>query len=423
MTGAMYAAISGLKSHMTKLNVIGNNVANVNTVGYKSQRALFSDSMYTMYSSGSNGTDVKGGKNPSQIGYGSQLSSIDLNMTGGTFTPGAPMDCMLEGEGFFLVGDKNVANIIDPHDPESLKSLKLTRVGDFRIGPDGYLTDGGGNTVYGFMTVGVDAEGKPIVSDQLVPLRLPRMEKVWHNKDGQPISQTEYEGLDPDKQKECKQLEVPRYAVAATKDDKPVTPGNINDADIKHVPVEDYWPLDGQGQPVKADENPLPFAQVASISFDRASGKISGTMKDTGEPVTIGYLAIGNVTNVNGVSHDSGYYYKCGDGAGDMQVSLLGGAGEKLKTPGGHSFSHVNGSLAGQPGVYPTPAELAALSDKCMIGSAGDTKLRSGGLEGSNADLATEISELITTQRGYQANTRIITVTDTMLEELVNMKR
>ncbi len=418
MTGAMYAAIAGLKTHMTKLNVIGNNVANVNTAGYKTQRAIFRDSMYTMYSSGSNGTSSKAGKNPSQIGYGSQLSSIDLNMTTGTFSPGAPMDCMLEGEGFFLVGNKDVAGVIDPKNPNSLKSLTLSRVGDFGFGPDGYLKDGSGdgNAVYGFMVVGTDAEGKPIVSDQLVPLRLPRMEKVWHDKDGKPMTNEQYDQLGADEKAKCKQKSVPRYAV-----DERVPQGGAQGTGTP-IPVEDYWPVDAQGNPVQADENPLPFAQLDSISFDRHSGRISGTMRDTGEDVTIGYLAVGNVTNPNGVSHTSGFYYKCGDGAGDLQVSMLGGAVKDLKTKSG-AFTHVNASLAGQPGAYPTPDELAALSDKCRIGSAGETKLRSGGLEGSNADLANEISELITTQRGYQANTRIITVTDSMLEELVNMKR
>ena len=89
MTGAMYAAIAGLKTHMSKLNVIGNNIANVNTNGYKSQRTIFKDAMYTMYSSGSDGTTTTGGKNPSQIGYGSQISSIDLNMSTGSYAPGA----------------------------------------------------------------------------------------------------------------------------------------------------------------------------------------------------------------------------------------------------------------------------------------------------------------------------------------------
>ena len=81
MTGAMYAAIGGLKSHMSKLNVIGNNVANVNTYGYKAQRMTFKESIYTTSKSGSNGGVTSGGNNPSQIGYGCSVGSIDLNMS------------------------------------------------------------------------------------------------------------------------------------------------------------------------------------------------------------------------------------------------------------------------------------------------------------------------------------------------------
>ena len=77
MTGAMYAAIGGLKSHMSKLNVIGNNVANVNTYGYKAQRMTFKESMYTTSRSGSNGGPTAGGNNPSQVGYGCSVGSID----------------------------------------------------------------------------------------------------------------------------------------------------------------------------------------------------------------------------------------------------------------------------------------------------------------------------------------------------------
>ena len=152
MTGAMYAAIAGLKTHMSKMNVIGNNIANVNTNGYKSQRTIFKDAMYTMYSSGSDGTTTTAGRNPSQVGYGSQVSSIDLNMATGSYAPGISTDCMIYGDGFFMVGDKDVK--IDPLDPDSTKKLSLTRVGDFSFKADGYLSDGNGNAVYGFMATG-----------------------------------------------------------------------------------------------------------------------------------------------------------------------------------------------------------------------------------------------------------------------------
>ena len=405
----MYAAIAGMKTHMNKLNVIGNNVANVNTYGYKTQRTVFRDALYTMYSSGSDGTATAGGKNPSQVGYGSSIASIDLNMTTSTYTPGRPMDCMLYGDGFFLVGGKDAANVIDPMDPNSFKSLTLTRVGDFEFKADGYLTDGKGNPVYGFMTVGVDAEGNPIVSDQLVPIRLPRMEKVALDPNtGKPVQGQ----LDPDV--DYKWSYTVRYPVVKKEDNKPLTDANnLLDGDVGSTRLEDYWPVNDDGDKV-GDTNPLAFAQIDGLEIDPKSGKISGTLKDTDQVITIGYLAVGNVTNPNGVSHTGDSYYKCGSGAGDLQISMLGGAADTIKTVNGGKLTHVNGSLAPKDAV---------LSKKSEITSAGSTELITGGLEASNVDLATEISDMITTQRGYQANTRIITVTDTMLEELVNMKR
>ena len=164
----MYASIAGLRTHMQKLSVIGNNVANVNIEGYKKQRTVFRDSVYSMYTSGSNGTEVIGGINPSQIGYGSRVGSIDLNMSSSSYNPGSPMDCALTGDGFFLVGDKDVAQVIDPTNPNSFKSLNLSRVGDFHQDANGYFVDGTGQCVYGFLCVGVSADGEPIISDQLV---------------------------------------------------------------------------------------------------------------------------------------------------------------------------------------------------------------------------------------------------------------
>ena len=97
---------------------------------------------------------------------------------------------------------------------------------------------------------------------------------------------------------------------------------------------------------------------------------------------------------------------------------MLGGVNGEL------GISNVNGSLYKTTGEDGTPDEEAdELPEMSQVTSAGDVRLMTGFLEAPNVDLATEISELITTQRGYQANTRIITVTDSMLEELVNMKR
>ena len=129
------------------------------------------------------------------------------------------------------------------------------------------------------------------------------------------------------------------------------------------------------------------YARMESdaTSIDEKTGALR-IMTSDGTLFTVGYLAIAKVTNPNGVTHVDGRYYQAQDGAGKMRVTSIGGAVSGTET-------------------------------------AGDTALLTGGLESSGTDLATEITNMITVQRGYQANTRIVTVTDSMLEELVNMKR
>lgn len=370
----MYAAISGLKSHMSKLNVIGNNIANVNTYGYKTQSALFSDSIYTTMSSGSNGTSTSGAVNPSQIGYGTTMSSISLDMSTGSYSPtGRDMDFMIMGDGFFLVGDKSLSDTIDPTKPSTLNSLSLSRVGRFEFKADGYLSDSDGSVVYGFLCTGQDATGNPVFSDQLVPISYPRVKTTTAN--GVTTTEIAY----PEWDDQAKKLVEPTGDNGET----------------------------------------LPLASFENVAIDETTGMVTATCKDTQEIVTIGVLAMGTVTNPNGVTHTGGAYYKAGEGAGDLKISLMGGAEQDMliSTDGGtttSTFTHVNGSQVDN---------VDDLSDAMRIYSAGGTSLQGGGLELSKTDLATEISEMITTQRGYQANTRIITVTDSMLEELVNIKR
>ena len=124
---------------------------------------------------------------------------------------------------------------------------------------------------------------------------------------------------------------------------------------------------------------------------------------DTKDPVVVGYIAIGKVENPNGLSHTEGPYYTAGDAAGDMSISAPNSA--------------VTGYLNNQD---PTGNNL---DPDMMLLSGSQTSLMTGFLEQSGTDLATEFANMIVYQRGYQANTRIITVTDSMLEELVNIKR
>ena len=434
----MYASIGGLKAHMQKLSVIGNNVANVNTQGYKTQRTVFRDSVYSMYRSGSDGTQVVGGKNPSQLGYGSMVASIDLDMTSATYNPGNSTDCAIVGDGFFLVGDKDVANIIDPTNPTSFKSLTLSRVGDFHQDANGYFVDGTGQCVYGFLCVGVSASGEPIISDQLVPLRVPRMEKVPVNiktgeevavdaTTGKPDATAGVEGTDWEYRNV---IRWPQYKNENAGGTGGGTGGGTTNT-TTNIKLQDAVKKVGTGD--TATTEPLPPATIDGISIDEKTGCISGTTKDTKEEIVLGYIAIGSVTNPNGVSHIGSSYYTAGAGAGDLNVTMLGGVAKEITTIDAQGkevvgMHYVNGSIQSlyrteNQGNANDPVSENDLPEESQLNSAGSTTLMTGFLEAPNVDLATEISELITTQRGYQANTRIITVTDSMLEELVNMKR
>nr|WP_326127484.1 flagellar hook-basal body complex protein [uncultured Oscillibacter sp.] len=433
----MYASIGGLKAHMQKLSVIGNNVANVNTQGYKTQRTVFRDSVYTMYRGGSDGTQVVGGKNPSQLGYGSMVASIDLDMSSATYNPGKPTDVAISGDGFFLVGDKDVANVIDPTNPTSFKSLDLTRVGDFHEDPQGYFVDGTGKCVYGFLCVGVSESGEPIISDQLVPLRLPRMESVpVDKKTGAEITPDATTGKPPatagEEGKDWEYRNVVRWPVYKNDDTTGGAGGGGNNNNTTtNIKLQDAVKTVGTGD--TATTEILPKAAVDALTIDEQTGCISAKTKDTKESIVIGYIAIGNVSNPNGVSHIGNSYYTAGAGAGDLNVTMLGGAAKEVTTLDAQGnevvgIHYVNGSIQSlyreeNQGNQGDPVSENDLPEGSRLNSAGATTLYTGFLEAPNVDLATEISELITTQRGYQANTRIITVTDSMLEELVNMKR
>lgn len=449
----MYAAIGGLKAHMTKLNVIGNNVANVNTVGYKAQRMTFRESIYTTSKSGSNGGVTMGGNNPSQIGYGCSVGSIDLNMSPSTYSPtGVGLDCMLTGEGFFMVGDKINYQIEESGTPgtadyerkvtgsgitsaSGLTEPYLTRVGDFWVDADGYICNRDNKVLYGYARVqnpnyqpgatkeqiaeakaaGKDIESATIISTELVPLR------------------------------------VPLSAAAPTEANKGIIPGKGNPGDADYVAPRNLWE---EGDPVypylssatggqnrypsykeiatsvdpddpkaTAKPNTTQIAVAQNTNENRVSdempvqlksmsigpdGSITGTCE--GKTVVIGYVAIASADSPDGVTHMDGSYYKAMGGAGNLRATAL----VDLPTPylGNQvETKDANGTVTAAP-----PA-----ADKIMSDSKNSVK--NGGLEASSTDVANEFAEMITTQRGYQANTRIITVTDQMLEELVNMKR
>ena len=306
MVKSMNAAIAGLKSHQTKMDVLSNNIANVNTWGFKSRTTNFQDALYSNSISGSAGATENGklgGINTSQIGYGNTVSSISTNFsTGSRQYTGNPLDCMIDGTAFFIVGpfrgqNGNATAVEVGKIGES--GLFLSRVGIFQPDSNGYLVDNTGNYVYGFAA---DDTGNIDPKNGLRPIRIPEDKTAG------------------------------------------VAPGT-------RLSIQ-TWTIGTDGTVVGVDDKNVPH--------------------------TIGKIAVASVENPSGLEQNNGYLYKIGANAGTVK---------------GMETTSATGTI------------------------------QSNFLEMSKVDLASDIATMITTQRGYQANTKIITVTDEMLEQLVNMKR
>lgn len=307
MVKSLNAGVAGLKAHQQMMDVIGNNIANVNTFGYKGGSMAFQDAIYQSVKSSQTGNTANGGyggQNPSQVGYGVTISGISYDFgQGGASATGRPLDCMIEGSGFFIVGTYNGTKVTEAALPNS--GLHLSRVGRFFVDNNGFLVDGNANYVYGFpATATKDADGNvtfPVDRDNgVTPLQIP------------------------------------------------IIPGSS--------PAERY--------------------SIESFSI-KEDGTLVGTTDDN-KTVTIGQVALAAVGNPNGMTKSSSYYYDMSDNCGAIGINAPGGA-------------------------------TGRLISEC--------------LEMAKVDLSNEFAQMIITQRGFQANTKIITVTDQMLEEMVNMKR
>jgi flagellar hook protein FlgE len=160
----MFSAISGLKQHQVMLDVTANDIANVNTIGYKSARVTFSDSLTQLQRGAAGATAATGGSNAAQVGLGVGLGSVDNLMSGGAVqTTGNPLDVAIQGEGFFQIGEGAPTGTNSPITPTA-----YTRAGNFSISNAGYLTTQTGQYVTGYE---LDATGTPITTD--VAIKVP----------------------------------------------------------------------------------------------------------------------------------------------------------------------------------------------------------------------------------------------------------
>ncbi len=455
MTGAMYAAVAGLKAHMSALNVIGQNISNVNTNAYKATRYTFLEALYTSVRGGSDGSNLLGGKNPAQVGYGSSIGTIDLDMSTKNYTPtGHATDVMIDGDGFLIVGDKGAT--FGTTGSNDLADMYLTRLGNLEFDNQGYLVDGQGQVVYGYLSVksplyeAAEAYGtnlkKPDPNDATKTMvgvdALNTVKSVIENaKDPNATLPT---GADREFKDKAFYVNDKGQVVQAKLKTGKTASANPDDYDFTvvdeftpapvltaiRIPMRDAdgnaaYPTWNKETGTIEDASSVNGRIVKhSVSIDENTGRITCTT-ETGEAVVIGSIAIAKVENPNGVTHVDGHYYQALAGAGRVTLTSVGHSVKNAsEADSPFHWKYERDATTGVIDITKDPTEVNETQPgEIGISSGGSTKLISNGLESSGTDLATEISNMIMIQRGYQANTRIVTVTDSMLEELVNMKR
>lgn len=323
MLRAMDSAVAGLKAHQNKMDVVGHNIANVNTFGFKSQRYTFKEAMYQTSSASTSGTADAGGSNAAQYGYGTLMGTIGMDMTASTPTYVGGLNASINGEGFFLTCATKVEGI--KSFDKGTADWDYTRVGQFSIDSQGYLVDGNGNFVYGYDPANIAADGTVTDKNDLKPLRITN--SVIENKNGG------------------------GYIVDYTQTGDPLKATNISINKLGEI--------------------------TASITVPGAN---AGDKDVTRSGVSLGKLAMITFQNPEGLTKGGSTYYKASpsDNTGRIDADVAGGD----------------------------------MPD-----------LMAGYIEASNVDLAQEFADMITTHRGFQANSKMITVSDEMLSDLVAMKR
>lgn len=425
---SMYSGVSGLRIHQTKMDVIGNNIANVNTVGFKASRVTFSEVFSQTVQGASGASENSGGTNPMQIGLGASISSIDVDMTeGAAQRTDNPLDLKIEGEGFFVVSD--------------ITGNKFTRAGAFRIDEAGNLVNPDGLNLMGWYP---DAATGEIEKTKVVPLQVLNADNMYVEP-----TLTESITLSGNINKNDPQLAT----------GSPFTFNFYDSLGYKYTAEltiestaqenEFQFSLDPNGI-TDSNGNTITGFNMApvTITFNNATGKIDTIAPDfeiTGldtnfsefaDPLEIdasGLTMFAGNTTVKGFAGDEN-----GIGAGNQAGAI---SGFEVGADGKVLGRYTNGEtkLLGQIVIttFQNPAGLQKIGANLFTttSNSGDFdgigqditstggSFNAGVLEMSNVDLSREFTEMITTQRGFQANSRIITSSDEMLQELVNLKR
>jgi flagellar hook protein FlgE len=430
MMRSLSSAIAALKNHQLYLDVIAANVANVNTTAYKSSKVTFQELMSQTISAATAPADGLAGTNAVQVGLGMALGSIDTNFTQGSPTStGKATDLYIQGDGFFVA--------------EGTDGAYYTRDGSTDVAVDGTLV----STSTGMHLLGwtADANGKVDTAQALGPITVPfgqNMARATSNVDFKGNLSTEdataatvstqfgvYDSLGG-----IHTLELVFTRVAGT----PVTwnvaaneittnasgavtrtaltgaAGSISDGTIT---------FNSDGQIV--DENAAGGGTLCpTISLTRVYGNGANDAKITVDLSNITGLASDSevdATSQDGLESGSLVSFNV-DSYGQLVGVFSNGLNRTLGQLALASFVNPAGLTREGENLYSVSVN-SGTAQYSTAGQDGRGTINSGYLEMSNVDLAQQFTNMIVAQRGFQANSRVITTSDQLLEELVNLKR
>jgi flagellar hook protein FlgE len=412
---SIYTGVTGLKAHEQAVDVIANNIANINTTGFKAARANFQEALSQTLRAASAAGGGRGTRNPMQLGLGSQIGSIDNLMTQGNlkFT-GNTMDLAIQGNGFFLLSDNS--------------GEYLTRNGSFALdGNNRLVSAGSGLALLGWQA---DPITGAIPSNEMITPSSYLTIPVGVMSIAKPTANVAY------------QANLDAAAAAGTTVDTSCyvydSLGVQHRVDITFTKsaTDNEWAWAASGP----DADPAVPGSTGTLIFD-ANGQIttpafnlSVTLAASGgatNPVDAG-LSFAGVTQLAGASTVQAVSQD-GLPMGTLQSFSIDNQGVitgtftngMFRTLGQVALARfANPAGLNKVGNSLWQASVASGPPAVVWPSTGDAgTLASGYLELSNVDLAAEFANLIVTQRGFQANSRVITTSDEMLQELLTIKR
>lgn len=422
MLQAMYSGISAIEAQQTSMDVIGNNIANVNTTAYKSGRVTFEDQLSQTIQGASTPNVNTGGTNPQQVGLGVRVAAIDSVMAqGGLQSTARPTDMAIQGNGYFMLGNTNGTGV------------SYTRDGSFSLDSNGNLVNGSsGAYVLGWKA---DANGKIDTTQQVASsskLSIP----VGGLTAVQPTSNMAFGG---NLSAEATPY-VPASGSTPASGTAPYTrtikvydslgePANVTLSFTRNT-ATNTWNWSASGDAGASGSGSITFDATGKQTA--ATGTVTLTPTDGAtatQPITPDFTSVTQIAGASSASPTSQNGYAPGtlqsfsvDDTGAISGVFNNGLTRVLGQIALADFPNDAG-LQRQGGNVYTPSINSGLPTIGTAQSSSLGKISTGYLEQSNVDLSNEFTSMIVTQRGFQANTKIITTVDQLLNEVIQLKQ